>query len=109
MINILLGLVGVLALLFGWEKRKTGKQKEKIEKSIQTIKGMNYRLKISETTAKTKDEILSSQVENRVEKVENEQKIKEAEATENLDEQTQKQQDITNGITDLFNSRNTTL
>ena len=32
-----MGLVGVLLVLFGWEKRKTGKQKKTIVRQVQVM------------------------------------------------------------------------
>lgn len=103
------GIIGVLLLFLGIEKRKNKKQAEKIAESETQIKNMDYRIKVQKTTDKAKDEILEAQADNRKKKVENEKQIKEAEVIENVEEKSAKQEEVVNSITDLFNARNSTL
>lgn len=103
------GIIGVLLIFLGIEKRKNKVQAEKLEKAEVKITKVTKQVKEQKITAKAKDEILEAQAENRDKKVEYEQRIKEAEATEVVEEKSAKQEEIANSITDLFNARNSTV
>ena len=97
----------LLAGLWALFKRKLKKAQSRAEQAEQRAQKAELRLKIGETAAKAKDDILSSQKERMEQKTAVDQKIAESSQKEDLDEKREEQQQIVDGIGDLFNARNT--
>ncbi len=110
--NELIGVVGaigavLLAGLWALFQRKLRKAQSRAEKAEQRAQSAELRQKIGETAAKAKDDILSGQKERKERKDEVDRKIAESSNKEDPDEKRETQQQIVNGIGDLFNKRNT--
>ena len=95
-------LAGLWALL----QRKLKKALTRAEEAEQRAQSAELRLKIGETAAKAKDDILAGQKERKEQKDTVDQKIAESSQKEDTDEKRETQQQIVDGIGDLFNARN---
>lgn len=109
--NELIGVIGavgtvLLAGLWALFQRKLRKAQSRAEKAEQRAQSAELRLKIGETAAKAKDDILSGQKERKEQKDAVDQKIAESSQKEDPDEKKEEQQQIVDGINDLFNARN---
>lgn len=109
--NELLGLIGavvtmLLAGLWALFQRKLRKAQSKAEKAEQRAQSAELRLKNGETASKAKDDILAGQKERKGQKDAVDQKIAESSKKEDPDEKREEQQQIVDGINDLFNARN---
>jgi len=110
--NSLIGwcIGALLAFLAGWgglQKRKVYKATERAREAEQRAKAAELNLKVAETAAKTKDKIAEAQKANQEKKESVNLQIMETEKEEDPDEKKKDQERIANGITDLFNARNT--
>lgn len=109
--NELLGVIGavvtvLLAGLWALFQRKLRKALTRAEEAEQRAQKAELRLKIGETVAKAKDDILAGQKERKEQKDAVDQKIAESSNKEDPDEKRETQQQIVDGINDLFNARN---
>lgn len=110
--NELIGAIGavgavLLAGLWALLKHKLRKALARAEKAEQRAQSAELRLKIGETAAKAKDDILAGQKERKEQKDAVDQKIAESVQEEDPDEKRETQQQIVDDINDLFNKRNT--
>ena len=96
----------LLAGLWALFQRKLKKALARAEKAEQRAQSAELRQKIGETAAKAKDDILSGQKERQEQKDAFDQKIAESSQKEDPDEKKEEQQQIVDGINDLFNARN---
>jgi hypothetical protein len=97
----------LLAGLWALFQHKLKKAQSKAEKAEQRAQSAELKLKIEETAAKAKDDILAGQKERKEQKDAVDQKITESSKKEDPDEKRETQQQIINDINDLFNKRNT--
>lgn len=109
--NELIGVIGavgavLLAGLWALFQRKLKKALARAEKAEQRAQSAELRQKIGETAALAKDDILSGQKERQEQKDAFDQKIAESSKKEDPDEKRKEQQQIVDGINDLFNARN---
>ena len=107
----LIGVVGaagavLLAGLWALFKRKLKKAQTRAEKAEQRAQNAELKLKIGETAAKAKDDILAGQKERKEQKDAVNQQIAKSSQKEDPDEKREEQQQIVDGINDLFNARN---
>lgn len=110
--NELLGMIGavvtvLLAGLWALFQRRLRKVQARAEKAEQRAQKAELRLKIGETANKAKDDILAGQKERKEQKDAVDQQIAESSKKEDPDEKSEEQQQIFDGINDLFNARNT--
>ena len=110
--NSMLGVIGSLAIvivtgLWALLKRKLNKALSKVEESEQRARKAETGQEIKQTEIKTKDEIVSGQKELQKQKESVDAKIEESSQKEEPDDKRKEQQEIVDGITDLFNARNT--
>lgn len=110
--NELIGVIGavgavLLAGLWALLQRKLKKALTRAEEAEQRAQKAELRLKIGETAAKAKDDILAGQKERKEQKDAVDQKIAESSNKEDPDEKRDTQQQVVDGIHDLFNARNT--
>ena len=106
--TILLWTIGIIASLFGIQTMRIEKAKKKTKEAENQLAVEQARLKREQQVAKAKDALILKQKEQVKIKEENIVKIGKTEDLPN-DEKIQEQQEIVDGITDLFNSRNRTL
>ena len=106
--TILLWIIGIIASLFGIQTMRIEKAKKKTKEAENQLAVEQARLKREQQVAKAKDALILKQKEQVKIKEENIVKIGKTEDLPN-DEKIQEQQEIVDGITDLFNSRNRTL
>ena len=103
-------LGALLALLAGWgslQKRKVDKALSKAKEAEQRAKAAELNLKVVETAAKMNDTAIAAQKANQEKKEAVDHQIMATEKEEDPDEKRKDQETIANGITDLFNARNT--
>ena len=103
--TILLWIIGIIASLFGVQTMRIEKQKKKTKEAEAQLVYEQARLKREQQAAKAKDALILKQKQQVKIKEENVVKIGKTEDLPN-DEKIQEQQEIVDGITDLFNSRN---
>ena len=110
--NELWGMVGgiatmLLAGLWALFQHKLRKARSRAEKAEQLAQSAELKLKIGETAAKAKDDILAGQKERKEQKDAVNQKIAESAKKEDPHEKRETQQQIVDDINELFNKRNT--
>ena len=103
--TILLWIIGIIASLFGIQTMRIEKAKKKTKEAESQLVYEQARLKRQQQAAEAKDLLLQKQKQQVKIKEENVVKIGKTEDLPN-DEKIQEQQEIVDGITDLFNSRN---
>ena len=106
--TILFWVIGIIASLFGIQTMRIEKAKKKTKEAENQLAVEQARLKREQQATKAKDALIVKQKQQVKIKEENIVKIGKTEDLPN-DEKIQEQQEIVDGITDLFNSRNRTL
>ncbi|MEA4864170.1 MAG: hypothetical protein VB088_02090 [Sphaerochaeta sp.] len=107
LVEVIGGIAAVLlAGLWALFQRKLRKAQSRAEKAEQRAQSAELRLKIGETASKAKDDILAGQKERQEQKDAIDQKIAESVQEEDPDEKREEQQQIVDGINNLFNARN---